>query len=394
MRPGALGVHVVDGQGGDPAPVVGARAHEQVELRRIREVRRHLDPHARAHDEPRHRDRGDILEQIGVRHSLHRGAGLRAEVLHDHLLHVTLPVAGGRAVDHVPLVRVADRDQRRCTVARRFADADQDAGGEGHALSPRGVDHGEPHGRVLVGRAEMHLPGFLEQPARGRLEHHAHRRGGGPQHPQLFRAHDARVGVRQQPGLGRHQARDVRDVLDRRCEPVLVEPCARFGPAVLGPVSQGQQHLFAAHRLALPHDSEHLFGRHVRGLVLLEQLPRRVDEHAVVAAVAAERGQRHEHLARVRDHAGTTGCREPGIPQLAGDREQAFETLALRGEQRLGVGRIEPLAGSGARERCVDGGRRGGCRGRGDGGGRDGHRSSLAPSRGAGVADRCPPVSK
>ncbi len=388
MRPRTLRVDVIGGEWRDATPVVRAGADEQAELRGIREVRRHLDPHAGSHDEPRDRHRGDVLEQVCVGRALHRGAGLRAEVLHDHLLHVAL------TLDHVALVRVADRDERLGAVVHGLADPDQDAGGEGHSLAPGSIDHLEPNGRILVRRAEVHLPRLLEQPARGRLEHHAHRGRDGPQHPQLFRAHDAGVGVREQPGLGGHQARDVRDVLDGRREPVLVEPRPRLGPALLRPVAQREQHLFAAHRLPLPHHGQHLLGRHVRGLVLLEQLPRGVDEHAVVAAVAAERRQGHEHLARVRDHAGTTGCREPGIPHLPGDREQAFEALARRGEQRLGVGGVEPFARRGAREGGVDGGGGGRCGRRGDGGGHDGHRSSLAPSRSVGVADRCPPVSK
>ena len=176
------------------------------------------------------------------------------------------------------------------------------------------------------------------------------------------------------------------DVVERRGEAVLVEPRAGLGPAVFGAVAEGEQRLLAAERRALPRDGEHLLGRHERRLVQLEQLRGGVDEDAVVAAVAAQRRERDEHLARVGDDAGTTGCRQSGIPHGAGELEQPLELLALGAEQRLGVGGVETRAGGGSletRRRSVS--RRRLARARAG----SPNQSCTVEPRG-GVADRCP----
>ncbi len=93
--------------------------------------------HARAHHQPR-RPRPRRRTR-GGRHRAHpasRCGASRAEVLDDDLLHVP-----------VTLVRLAEGDERLGAVAQGLADADQDAGGEGHADAACVLDDGQPHAR-------------------------------------------------------------------------------------------------------------------------------------------------------------------------------------------------------------------------------------------------------
>ena len=77
---------------------------------------------------------------------------------------------------------------------------------------------------------------------------------------ELGARHDAGIEVCEEPRLGGDQARHRADVVQGRGVAVLVEPRAGFGPAVFGPVAEGQQRLFAAERRALPGDRQHLLG--------------------------------------------------------------------------------------------------------------------------------------
>ncbi len=230
----------------------------------------------------------------------------------------------------------------------------------------------------------MHLPGLFEQPARGGLEHHPHRRGGRAHGGQLVVRHDAGVRVGEHPGLCRDQPGHVGDVGERRCVAVLVEPRARLRPAVFGPVAEREQRLLAPECRALPRDLQHLFGAHVHRLLLLQQLTGGVDEHAVVAAVAAQGRQRHEHLARVRDDARASRGFEARVARRAREGEHPFDVGALRLQQRLSIVGAQPLA----RLRACEGRVHGLVRARSAvlRGGiaiDDGHHSSLSPVRDA-----------
>ena len=96
--------------------------------------------------------------------STHGRARLRSEVLHDHLLHVA-----------VAPVEVADREQRLGALAGRLADADEDARRERDREAAGVLDRPEPHGRNLVGRAEVRTSALASAGRSRRLEHHAHR---------------------------------------------------------------------------------------------------------------------------------------------------------------------------------------------------------------------------
>ena len=76
-----------------------------------------------------------------------RGIGLGAEVLDNDFLDVA-----------VTPVELSDRQQRADPFGLRLADADEDAGGEGDGEFARRLDHGEPRGGMLVGRAIVRPP--------------------------------------------------------------------------------------------------------------------------------------------------------------------------------------------------------------------------------------------
>jgi hypothetical protein len=90
VRPRALGVDMVGGQRRHPAPIVRPCLGKKRQLDDVLQVRRYLDPHARAHHEPCHGDGRGVLQELRVGGVLHRRARLRAEVLHDDLLDVAV----------------------------------------------------------------------------------------------------------------------------------------------------------------------------------------------------------------------------------------------------------------------------------------------------------------
>ena len=109
----------------------------------------------------------------------------------------------------------------------------------------------------------------------------------------------AGVEVRQQAGLLQHRDRAGAHVLQRGVVAAGLQPLARGGPALLRPVAEGEQRLLAALRRARAGDLQHLVALEERG----GQPVRHGGERAVVAAVAAQPGERDEDLARVRDDA-------------------------------------------------------------------------------------------
>ena len=127
----------------------------------------------------------------------------------------------------------------------------------------------------------------------------------GPQEQQVLPGHDARVEVRQEPGLGEHELGHARQVLDRRLAAERGQLLARGAVAELGLVAEREERLVAAGLGACARDREHLVGRHERALAA----PRRLRERAVVADVAAELRQRDEDLRGVGDDAGHADAR-------------------------------------------------------------------------------------
>ena len=334
MGPGRLGVDVVGRDGRHAAPVVDAGA-DQLRQAVGLQVGRRLDVHGRPQHEARHRDGPGVVLQRRLRGAAHARAGLGAEVLDDHLLDV--PVA---------LVHVADRQQRLDALGARLADADQDAGGERHACASGGLQGGEPHGRHLVGRAEVRAAA-LRQPLGRRLQHDAlrHRHLAQAGEPRLV--HHARIEVRQQARLFQHQRCRSLEIFQRRLGAERAQSIAGRRVTQLRLVAQREQRLLAAGGLAPAGDVEHGLGREVVRL----GLARRVRERAVVAHVPAQLGQRDEHLLGEAHVRAVAGEAEP-----LRQRRERGEVVAFGQRHRLERGQAPPALGG--CKRLSDAGRR------------------------------------
>jgi hypothetical protein len=310
----------------DAAPVVDAAGREPRELG-VAEIGRHLDVHLRSQDQSRHGGGPQDVVERRLGAAGHARARLGAEILHDDFLQVA-----------VPGVHVAQRDERGDALAPGLADADEHAAGERHPLPSGRLDHGEPHARVLVGGAEMRSA-RLAQPLRYRLQHDALGDADPAQRGDLRFAHDAGVDVRQQAGLGEHQLAHGGEVIDRAGMAELAQRRARGGVAQLGLVTQGEQRLAAAGGAAGPRDRQHLVRAQVGGA----GPARRRSEGAVAAHVAAQAGQRNEHLARIADDVAMAGA-----PELlsGGDELRQRRARVIRQQPiRLGVEHRRSFAG-------------------------------------------------
>src|SRR3989441_5694212 len=180
LRPGLLGVDVVPCYRRDAAPVVDAG--EEIHLVGVRrQVRRRLDVHPPAENQPRHRDRPYHVEQRRLRGVRHRDAGLGSEVLDDHFLDVA-----------VALVQFLDREPRIDALLQRLTDADEDTSGEGDLQPARYLDGREPLVRHLV-RAAVVRFAFAQEPRADRLDHDSSARA------HLSQGGD--VTLRQDPGV-------------------------------------------------------------------------------------------------------------------------------------------------------------------------------------------------
>ena len=312
--PRPLGVHMVDGDGGDATPVVDAGGEQRREV--VAEIGRRLQVHVVRQHDARGRDRPEELLRRTRGCLVHRGAELRQEVLDDHLLHVTVPAVRGR-----------DRFQCFQPLGARLADPDEDAGGERDARPPRRFERREPAFRRLVGGAVVRAAGLAEA-RRERLDHHPLGRAHRPEPLQLGLRQCARVGVGEQPGLVEHEPGNVREVADRGVVSVGAQPLGRVGIARLGVLSEGEQRLVATELGAAARDVEHGF----RGEVRRVEAGRRLGERAVAAAVAAQHRQRDEDLRRERDARA-----ERGVAPARRLGEEVVEGKVLqRGVQHVG----------------------------------------------------------
>jgi len=138
MRPGRLGVDMVGGYRRDAAPIVDA-GRDQFTSLLATQVRRCLDRHLGAEDQPGDGDRPLELGQVRFRGIGHAGVGLGAKVLNNDLLDVAVGV-----------VQVAQRQQRVDPLGPGLANPNQDAAGEGHMLASGLGDGGEASRRVLI----------------------------------------------------------------------------------------------------------------------------------------------------------------------------------------------------------------------------------------------------
>ena len=119
--------------------------------------------------------------------------------------------------------------------------------------------------------------------------------------------HDARIGVRQQAGLAQHQSAHRGEIRDRRLVAERRQRLARGVVAQLRLVAEGEQRLGAARRRAGPGDGQHLIRRQEGRLARLGPF----GEGAVVANIAAEMGERNEHLARIGDQPAVAAIAQP-----------------------------------------------------------------------------------
>ena len=289
--PGAFGVHVVDRDRGDPAPVVDARVQQVAEPVEVGEVRWGLDVHVGRQHQPGQRDRPHMGLGRAGRVVAHRGARFGQEVLHDHLLHVT-----------VPSVRCGDRLQGGQPVGLRLADAHQDPGGERDAQLPGPLQGRQPAFRGLVRGTSVR-----GQVGTQRLDHHPLRRRDGPESGQVLTGDRAGVRVGQQTGLLQHPPRHRHQVVDRRGVPVGGQPVACFDVPVLRGLTEGEQHLVTPRLRARRRDRHHLVRRQERR----GDVVRCRRERAVPTPVPTQPRQRHEHLRRVRHPRPRRGAAHP-----------------------------------------------------------------------------------
>ncbi len=167
-------------------------------------------------------------------------------------------------------------------------------------------------------RGEVGVDRFDHHPLAGR--HRAER-------SQLGGREGASVGVREEPGLLEHRPACRDQIVDRRPVAVFGEPGGGERVPGLGCLAEGEQGLVAAGVPSGPGDGQHLLDGEVGG----PEPRRRFGERAVAALVAAQHGQRDEHL-RGEGHPGSVR----GVPHCGGP---LAELLDRRGEQGLPVGR-------------------------------------------------------
>ncbi len=159
------------------------------------------------------------------------------------------------------------------------------------------------------------------------------------QRGELLLAHHPGIEVRQQAGLLQHQPRHGGEIGERRRVAERGQFLARLPVAQLRLVAEREQGLVAAGPRAGARDGEHL----VRGEEGALAAPRRMGEGAVVADIAAELGERDEHLARDGDDVAEPGIAHPrrgggkgGDVIVAGQRHRLVAPEAAAREETLG----------------------------------------------------------
>ena len=286
LGPRRLGVHVVDRERRDPAPVVDPRLEEPWEVV-VGEVRRHLEVDVGREKLTGRPGRPEELVEGGLGVLGHLRARLGAEVLDDHLLYVA-----------VALVERCDGSERVDALVAGLPDADQDPRRERDGQLACEADRLQARLGELVRRAEV-WAAALREPQRRRLQHQSHGCGHRPEQRDVLPRHDARVDVGEEPGLREDELAHAGEVLDRRRAAELGELLARGPVAELGLVAEREEGLVAACLGARAGDAQHLVRGHVGALAP----PRRVRERAVVADVPAQLRERDEDLGRVGDEA-------------------------------------------------------------------------------------------
>ncbi len=223
----------------------------------------------------------------------------------------------------VPLVQVADGEQGFDALGVGLADADEDPGRERDAKGTGPSDRLEPPRRHLVRRAIVRRA-RRQQPRRGGFQHDPHADVDLAERGQVPLAHQPRVGVGQEPGGFQHLLADRAQVAERGAVAHTAQEGAVLREQRLRLVAQGEQRLLRAEAGARARQRQHLVRGHGEGARLAGILP----ERAVAAVVAAEGGQRDEHLGRERDAAAVAA-----VPQGRRRVEQRGQARLRRGEQ-------------------------------------------------------------
>ncbi|CAB4916068.1 unannotated protein [freshwater metagenome] len=121
-----------------------------------------------------------------------------------------------------------------------LTDPDQDAGRKGNC-QPAGIfENSEANLRFLVWTTEVWATRFRPQPFRRGLKHHSHARRHWFEPLHFLPRHHAGVEVREQTRLFQNTNCHGTDIGERVVESVLVEPFARYGPALLGAITQSE----------------------------------------------------------------------------------------------------------------------------------------------------------
>ena len=227
----------------------------------------------------------------------------------------------------MPLVQVADRNERVHAFAGRLTDADEQARGERDAELAGERDRPEPARGQLVGRPIV-SHAALEETLRERLEHQPHAHVDFAQRGQIALAHDTGVGVGQEGRLLQNRLAHGAEIRQRRAVAVPSEELAVRGKHRLRLVAQREQGFLrtqSSPRLCERHDLPRL---HRVG----SGLARIAAERAVAAVVAAEGRQRHEDLGGKGDRAAPTT-----VTKLARAGEQVAEPRGGRLDERARV---------------------------------------------------------
>src|SRR5262249_30187753 len=153
----------------------------------------------------------------------------------------------------------------------RFADSDQNARGERHALFAGRADAREPSLRMFVGRAVVGAAA-LAQPLRCRLEHETLGARDDTQSGHIGWRQMAGVEMRKQSGLLVDRARGLREIRQCRAMSEASELMGGGSVAQLRLVAEREQCLLAACGLPRPRDGKHFVEGEIRPLALARRL--------------------------------------------------------------------------------------------------------------------------
>ena len=298
IGPRPLRVDVIRGDRRDAAPIVDPCVEERPEV--VGQVRWRLEVDLGRENQASGGERPQVVVARAGLRALHRRAQLGQKVLNDHFLHVSVPgVARG------------DRFEPGQLVGPGVADSDEDSRGERDTQLSRRFERGKTPLGGLVHRTAVRFEIGID-----RLDHHPLARAERPYPSQLVARQRAGIGVRQQPGLTKHQFGHRCDVVDRGVVAPLAQPVPSHLVPIFGAFPQGEQRFVAPLSRTLASDLQHVVGIEEQ----LVDMSRRLSEGAVPAAVVAQEGERNEHLGAVR-HSRPVGLVPPG----GGKRHQVVE---------------------------------------------------------------------